>query len=123
MIQAAETELISNDLAVDDLLRQIDTAWVDDEFSAIIAANWPAEPPELAPSRRAHQRGATPPTIFGCARAARAARRHDRHSERGLAAAVAADGDASDSNAVMQSQSSRRSAPHPDRVGLERRSS
>lgn len=50
MIQAAETELISNDLAVDDLLRQIDTAWVDDEFSAIIAANWPAEPPEPPPA-------------------------------------------------------------------------
>jgi hypothetical protein len=50
MIQAAETELLTHDLAVDDLLRQIDTAWVDDEFSAIIAANWPAEPPEPPPA-------------------------------------------------------------------------
>jgi hypothetical protein len=50
MIQAAETALLTNDLAVDDLLRQIDTAWMDDEFSAIIAANWPAEPPEPPPA-------------------------------------------------------------------------
>jgi hypothetical protein len=50
VIQAAETVLLINDLAVDDLLRQIDTAWVDDEFSAIIAASWPTEPPEPPPA-------------------------------------------------------------------------
>ena len=69
MIQAAETDLLTSDLAVDDLLDQIDTAWVDDEFSAIIAANWPTEPPSR-PRPQGPRRGATPPKIFGCARTA-----------------------------------------------------
>jgi len=34
----------------DDMLRQIDAARVSEEFDAIIAANWPTEPPEPPPA-------------------------------------------------------------------------
>jgi hypothetical protein len=49
----------TTDHRIDDLLRQVEEAWVDEEFSAIVAANWPEEPPEPPPA--AGPAGAEPP--------------------------------------------------------------
>ena len=35
---------------IDHLLRQVEAAWVAEEFAAIVAANWPTEPPEPPPA-------------------------------------------------------------------------
>ena len=50
MTQAAETAPATTDQIVDHLLRQIEAAWVIEEFDAIIEANWPTEPPEPPPA-------------------------------------------------------------------------
>ena len=40
----------TTDQIIDHLLHQIEAAWVAEEFAAIIAANWPTEPPEPPPA-------------------------------------------------------------------------
>ena len=50
MTQVAETAPATTDQLVDHTLRQIEAAWVIEEFDAIIAANWPAGPPEPPPA-------------------------------------------------------------------------
>ncbi|HEY5978318.1 MAG TPA: hypothetical protein VIT41_01675 [Microlunatus sp.] len=55
MTQTARTGPTTQEQIVDDLLRRVEEAWVeeawvDEEFSAIVAANWPAEPPEPPPA-------------------------------------------------------------------------
>ena len=46
MTPAAPTAPATTDQNADHLLREIEAAWVAEEFDAIIAANWPTEPPE-----------------------------------------------------------------------------
>ena len=50
MTPAAATAPDTTDQIIDHLLRQIEAAWVTEEFDAIIAANWPTEPPEPPPA-------------------------------------------------------------------------
>ena len=50
MTQAAETAPATTDQIVDRLLRQIEAAWVTEEFDAIIEANWPTGPPQPPPT-------------------------------------------------------------------------
>lgn len=59
MTQAAQRAPAADHRIIDDLLRQVEEAWVDEEFSAIVAANWPEEPPEPPPA--AGPAGAEPP--------------------------------------------------------------
>ena len=49
MTPAAPTAPATTDQNADHLLREIEAAWVAEEFDAIIAANWPTEPPEPPP--------------------------------------------------------------------------
>ena len=44
MTQAAAMTPTTRDQVIDHPLRQIEAAWVAEEFAAIIAANWPTEP-------------------------------------------------------------------------------
>ena len=39
----------TDQIVVDHLIRQMEAAWVTEEFDAIVAANWPTEPPEPPP--------------------------------------------------------------------------
>ena len=50
MTQAAATAPTTTDQIVDHLLRQIEAAWVTEQFDAIIEANWPTEPPAPPPA-------------------------------------------------------------------------
>ena len=50
MTQAAETAPTTTDQIIDHTLRQIEAAWVTEQFDAIIEANWPTEPPEPPPA-------------------------------------------------------------------------
>lgn len=50
MTPAALTAPDTIDQVIDHSLRQIEAAWVTEEFAAIIAANWPTEPPEPPPA-------------------------------------------------------------------------
>jgi len=45
-----ETAPAITDPIVDSVLRQIEAAWILDEFYALIAANWPAGPPKPPPA-------------------------------------------------------------------------
>lgn len=59
MTQTAQRAPTTDRRIIDDLLRQVEEAGVDEEFSAIVAANWPEEPPEPPPA--AGPAGAEPP--------------------------------------------------------------
>jgi len=50
MTPAVPTAPDTIDQIVDHALRHIEAAWVSEEFDAIIAANWPTEPPEPPPA-------------------------------------------------------------------------
>ena len=56
MTQAAATAPTTRDQIIDHTLRQIEAAWVTEQFDAIIEANWPTEPPAPPPAA-----GPTPP--------------------------------------------------------------
>ena len=56
MTQAAATAPTTHDQIIDHTLRQIEAAWVTEQFDAIIEANWPTEPPAPPPAA-----GPTPP--------------------------------------------------------------
>ena len=50
MTQAGETAPATTDQIVDRLLRQIEAAWVTEQFDAIIEAGWPTGPPAPPPT-------------------------------------------------------------------------
>jgi hypothetical protein len=50
MTPTAPTAPATTEQNIDHLLHQIETAWVTEEFDAIIAANWPAQPREPPPA-------------------------------------------------------------------------
>ena len=75
MTPAALTAPDTTDQIIDHTLRQIEAAWVTEEFDAIIAANWPTEPPEPPPAAGPTHPEPPRPTVSGSAPAAGPAHR------------------------------------------------